>query len=146
MAINRTALVQAVTARVTVPNVTFYLVTVPQTPPTISADDLRVRPYVTLHPGGGLPSTDRNQADDVVEHAWTFQLNVVAGDPRAVAPMADLFAGRLEGWQPVDDPEVGRCRQLVDLGNALTDHAVAPPRFWLPLIYQVAVGDPREPA
>jgi len=148
MAISRTALVHATWERLEIPNVTRYLIDVDPPPPLLdpaNPNDPRVGHYIVLHPGGGAPTEDRNQADDVVEHDWTCQLNVVTGDQNKLAPLLDVVTGLMQGWQPLDRADCGRFDQIGDLGTGLKDKNQTPPRFWLPLIYRVAIGDPREP-
>jgi hypothetical protein len=146
MGISRSELTTAALDRLaTISGLTTYLIDVPGTPPRISDEDLRVRHYVVLVPSAGNPTEYRNQADDVLEHDWTFQLKVVAGDEARLIPVLDEVTAKFEGWQPLNRADVGRCRQISSFDTALKDKAETPPRFWLPLIYRVAVGDPREP-
>jgi hypothetical protein len=145
-AVPRRVLVDALAARATIPNVTVYKRLVAPAPPTISANDLRVKPYVVLHPSAGVTGPDERLGGDRVGLAETFQLSCVAGEEKALDLLVDAITARFDEWRPAlaapyDVVVLGRCRMLNDPGPSRRDDDVAPPRFWTPLIYGLVVNN-----
>lgn len=137
--VTRTQLATLTEARLrTLPNVAGYLNTLPETPPTISADDLRVRPYWVLHTGAGQ-AADRRTSGDIAGLTWGFKLDAVVGDPAHFAPLVDALDTLLSGWRPLADVDTSRCwlDDTVDPGEARTDRSQTPPRIWTPLYFQI---------
>lgn len=153
-AVPRRILVAALEARATIPNVTTYVRKVglvlgeddPVPPPTISADDLRVRPYLVIYPSPGGPGSDERLGGDIVDLATTFQLTCATGDESAIDPFVDIVTDLFDEWRPVlpapyENVILGRCRLLNDPGPARRDDDESPSRFWTPLIYGLLVNN-----
>ncbi len=140
----RRLLTAAVRDRVdAIANLTVYLREVAPNPPTISADDLRVLPYAVIYPSPGVP-VDSRFCGDRARLSWTVQVTCVAGDNEAIDPVVDAVTAQLEGWRPVlpephDALRIGKLRLLNDPGPSRRDDDVAPARFYVPLIYGLAI-------
>lgn len=120
-----------------IPNLSIYPGEVEKTPPTISADDLRVKPYIVLHPSPGYPSLDVRLDGTHVGLTWGFQITCVSGISFDVLSIVDVVDAALDGWRP--DPSMGRCRLNpdVDPGPVRSDIGQTPTRFWIPLLYVI---------
>lgn len=141
--ISRRVLANTVEARVkTLTGVTVYRGEITSTPPTISADNLRVKPYVILHSASGRPGPEEDLCGDDADLVWSFQLKCVAGYSTDCDGLVDRVAALFERWWiPIDSALTSsRCRQLNDLGIANRDDDVSPPRFWFPLVYVIHLG------
>lgn len=131
------ALATAVYARLqTIANATGYWGTVDPAPPTMSALDLRVRPYWVLHTGGGRHGGGRISGD-VDERVFSFQVSAVTGDFSALPKLVDALEATLLGWRPF--PTSGRCRPPLgyDPGPARVDRGETLPRSFLPLLFEI---------
>lgn len=140
MPITRKTLIDDVVANAnTIPNVTVYNGGITSTPPTISADDLRVRPYVVAYAGAGRPGFDQRLAGNDTGLAWGFQLKCVTGRPEDLDPLIDAVTARFQLWRPTagTSRELTRARQVNDPPPAQEDEAETPPRFWTALVYQL---------
>lgn len=133
----RAQLATATEARLrTIQNVTGYRGKVDPSPPTISATDLRVRPYWVLQTGPGQPN-DARMTGDLVGVDWAFKVTVAAGRPEDLDQLFDAVDATLNGWLPF--AETSRCWQDVDYtpGTALWDTDVTPARVFLPLQFHI---------
>lgn len=133
-------MVAAIKTQATIPNVTTYLRQPAPAPPTINADDLRVKPYLVIHPSPGGPSEDARLGGEVVGKNFSFQLTCAVGDETALEVLIDAVTSRFDEWHPVlpspyDVLPIGRFRLLNDVGPSRRDQDIKPPRFWVPLIY-----------
>lgn len=118
-------------------------------PPTVSATDQRVRPYVVVYPSA---LTDAHSRSGALRPGsmWRTQLTCVAGDFEALDPLCDAVATVLDGWRPafplpyhnVLNGPVGP-EDFAVSGASRVDEDVSPPRFWLPLFYQFVLGGQR---
>lgn len=137
-----TPLVTAVETRAnTISNVEVYESKVPDTVPTISADDLRVRPYIVHYPAAGQPGIEEDLEGRDIDLAWTFQLTCVAGRRDDALALIDAVTAKFQMWWPdLEGLTFSRCRQLNDPGPIRRDDAEFPPRYWLPLVYGLPVG------
>jgi hypothetical protein len=145
--ITRKQLADAVEDRLaTIPNLQHYRGSVPTTPPTISSDDLRVKPYVVLFPGAGMPGSDPRLAGDSNGLGWSFQLTCVSGRQTDVEQLVDVVTNAFELWTLIPNPPltdgrvVGRCRQINDPGTPVPDKGQTPPRFFTALIYRIPLS------
>lgn len=145
--------VPAIVERATIANVTTYLREVGRVagvdqdvpPPTISDDDLRVRPYIVVYPSPGGPSGDVRFDGSTVGKSGSFQLTCVVGDESALDVLLDVVLARFDDWRPVlpapyDGLPIGRCRLISDVGPSRRDDAETPTRFWVPLIYSNTIN------
>lgn len=145
--LGRKTLADAAMARLaTIANLTVYRGAVPKTPPTISVDDLRVKPYVVLFPGGGMPGADPRLAGDSNGFDWTFKLTCVSGRETDIEQLVDLVTDKFELWSLVPSPTladlrvIGRCRQINDPEYPVPDMSQTPLRFFTPLIYRIPLS------
>lgn len=112
-------------------------------PPTISADDLRVRPYVVQHPSPGSRGTDQRLAGMVVDRRWSTQLTCVVGDAEALGPLVDAVEGKFNEWRPVLPAPYNVTvmpswfTRSFDPGPSQKDDDITPSRFYVPLIYDL---------
>lgn len=114
-------------------------------PPTVSENDLRVRPYVVQHPSPGRAWPNRRLVGYETGIGWTTQLTCVTGDEEGLGPLVDAVSARFDNWLPTfaaphADKPARRFRLLNDPGPSQRDEDVRPPRYWVPLIYQLPVG------
>lgn len=144
--LGRRILGDAVMARLgTIANLSTYRGEVPATPPTISTDDLRVKPYAVFYPTGGLPGFDPRLGGDSNGLSWKFQITCVSGRESDVEQLVDVVANKFELWtlvpnldvMPADLRFIGRCRQINDPPPAQRDDAPTPARFWSALLYEI---------
>jgi len=143
MAISRRVLANTVATRLaTLTGVTNYRAEVDETPPTISDEDLRVRPYTVLYPSAGSPGLEEDLEGRDVDLVWTFQISCVAGNSTDADNLIDRVTALFEHWFITVDTGLtgGRCKQLNDPGPNRCDKAETPPRFWSPLVYGVQIG------
>lgn len=145
-AVPRRVLVEALAARAAITNVTVYVRQVAASPPTVSTEDLRVKPYVVLYPSAGVAGPDTRLGGDRVGLAESFQITCVAGEEKALDLLTEAVANRFEEWRPTlaapyDTVVLGRARQLNDSGPNQRDDDVKPPRFWTPLVYGLLVNN-----
>lgn len=145
-AISRRALAGAVAARLnTITAATVYygqvgrLVngTLGHQPPTKSATDLRVKPYVVLYPGAGGDGPDEDLAQSVTDLTLPHQVTAVAGDVDDLLALVDRVDALLLKWAPTFPGLF--CGPLTRLPGAgaplLTDTTQDPPRLYVPLQY-----------
>lgn len=120
----------------TIENIAGYRGDVNPPPPTISATDLRVRPYWVLHTGPGRPDDER-MTGDLAGTEWAFKLTAAAGRPEDLDRLFDVIDATLAGWRPF--PSTSRCWQDADYtpDTALWDRDVTPPRVFLPLRFTI---------
>jgi hypothetical protein len=113
---------------------------VPATPPTISVNDLRVRAYWVLWAGAGAGADERLGGDRGGKD-WSFQVTCVAGIEDHLPQLVDDVHGLLEGWRPVDDPNVGRCWPPLgyDPGPPRPDNGKTPVRYVVPLRFVISI-------
>jgi len=151
-AVPRRVIVEVLAARAVIPNVTTYVRKVGtlangQTlnPPTISSNDLRVKPYIVLYPSPGIPGPDERLGGDRVGLGETFQLSCVVGEEKAIDLLIDAVTSRFDEWRPVlpapyDTLPIGRTRLLNDV-MPRPDEDEKPPRYWVPLVYGLVVNN-----
>jgi hypothetical protein len=110
---------------------------VSQTPPTISADDLRVLPYWVLWAGAGADADER-LGGDRAGNDWSFQVSCVAGVEDHLPQLVDDVTDLLSGWRPFDD--TGRCWPPLgyDPGPPRPDNGKTPVRYVVPLRFVVS--------
>ena len=115
-------------------------------PPTISPDDMRVRPYAVIYPSPGSDGPDERLDQTLTGIVWRPQVTLVAGDETALDLVVDAVTQRLDSWRPTfsaphDDIEVGRLRKPpgFDPGPSRRDDDIAPARYWTPLQYVLPV-------
>lgn len=123
-------------------NATHYRAEIPETPPTVSATDMRVLAYTVLWPGGGGPGEEEalggGRQDDV---DWTFLVTCAAGLAELVDPLVDLVLEQLDGWEPViDGASVGTCALDFDPGPVVPDPGRTPTRYFIQLPFRLRVG------
>lgn len=112
---------------------------VPTTPPTISADDLRVLPYWVLWAGTGA-GADARLGGDRGGNDWSFQVTCVAGVEDHLPQLVDDVTYLLSGWRPVNEPNVGRCWPPLgyDPGSPRPDLGKTPVRYVVPLRFVIS--------
>lgn len=101
-----------------------------------------VQRYWVLHPFFGLPGSEHDLADTVIDLDWTFQITVAAGFPRDAYALATRIDELVYRWAPdIEGYECGRCQPPpgYDPGNARPDDSVKPTRFFLPLQYRTTI-------
>lgn len=138
--ITRKALADDVVANARlIPNITVFKGRIDSTPPTISPNDLRVRPYILATMMAGRPGIDQRLAGNDTGLAWGFQLTCVVGIPDNLDQLVDAISARFELWRPPagDSRALTRARQVNDPPSAQEDAAETPARFWTALIYQL---------
>lgn len=143
MAVSRKTLADLVEVRLqTIANAAYYRAEIPQTPPTISTDDLRVLAYTVLWPSPGAPGDEEAQsggAQDDLE--WRFAVSCVSGLPAQLDVLIDLVDGLFRGWEPIiAGLSVGTCEQDFDPGVPRPDESFTPTRFYLQMPYVLHVG------
>jgi hypothetical protein len=134
----RVQLADATEARLrTIPGPAGYRGQVSPTPPTISADDLRVLPYWVLWAGAGAPADERFGGDRG-GNDWSFQVTCVAGVEDHLPQLVDDVIGILSGWRPF--AETGRCWPPLgyDPGPPRPDNGKTPVRYVVPLRFVVS--------
>lgn len=126
------------------PNLTVYLIDVPDQPPVISpGKDMRVRPYALFLPIPGLPTTELDQGDTVVDLDYGWQVQCVSGRPQDLMPLVDVVRGRFDRYVPgATDTALatGPARQLNLLPSPIKDPDYTPTRYFIPLVYTTLVG------
>lgn len=112
---------------------------VPDHPPTMPDSD-RTVPYVVVYPFGPKDAPDPNVADTVTDLTYTVQLTCAGG----FRPDCEHLVGRVDAlmnrWIPLVTGVVfGAFRPPTgfDPGPVQRDPDVRPPRFFLPLQYQI---------
>jgi hypothetical protein len=139
----RSTLADLVEARLQdIANATHYRGEIPETPPTVSATDLRVLAYTVLWTGSGGPGDEEalggGRQDDV---DWTFTVTCAAGLATLVDPLIDLVLAQLDGWEPVlEGRSTGTCALDFDPGRVLPDPARTPTRYYLQLPFRLRAG------
>lgn len=112
----------------------------PATPPTISDNDLRVKPYLVFHPGSGAPSLEESQCDDAALGIdWTFQVTCVSGIASDVPTLVDAVDALIDHWQPISQASCGVFKQISNF-NVMKERGETPARYVMPLIYRVPFG------
>ena len=114
----------------------------PKSPPTKSADDLRVTPYFIVEPGIGGRRDETDLADTFTDLDYPVTIRAAAGDIEDLLALVDRIDVLLNRWSPgvLDGPDgpvlcgpmappVGYVAQLIQ------DNAVTPPRQFAPLQY-----------
>lgn len=133
----RVQLATAVEARLrTIANVAGYIGKVDPAPPTIDAQDLRVRPYWVLHTGVGRPE-DQRITGDLVGSDWSFIVTAAAGRPGDLNRLFDAVVDTLSGWRPF--VETSRCWLDADYTPDMPpwDTDVTPARVFLPMRFKI---------
>lgn len=100
----------------------------------------RVAPYVVHYGGAGDPELGATLAGPAPNLLWSFQTTVAAGYEPDCAKTVDQVVAQLHGWRPVHEgvsfglvhPPIG-----FDPGPIRRDDQKTPPRFWLPLLWQL---------
>lgn len=123
-------------------NASHYRSEIPETPPTISATDLRVLAYTVFWPGAGGPGGEEalggGRQTDV---DWTFLVTCAAGLSNLVDPLVDLVLAQLDGWEPaIDGLSVGTCGLDFDPGPVIPDPGRTPTRYYVQLPFRLRAG------
>lgn len=106
-----------------------------KTPPSVSAHDPRVAPYVVYWPDLGHPGFDDGNTELGDGHrdlVYTPQFTCVAGYPEACANLVDDLHAALHGWIPPVPAEWSASPMRVPPGytTRLTrEDDITPPRF-----------------
>jgi hypothetical protein len=110
---------------------------VPETPPTISPNDMRVLPYWVLWAGVGA-GADERLGGDRGGNDWSFQVTCVAGVENHVLRLVDDVLDLFEGWRPL--PDTGRCWTPLgyDPGVPRPDVGKTPVRYFVPLRFVIS--------
>lgn len=120
---------------------------VPPDPPVITVGAVpdpagRIAPYVVVYGGAGLPDLEPDLGDGNVDLLWSFQTTVAAGYEADALHAVDRVFDQLYRWSPaVSGLVCGRVKPPpgFDPGPVLRDDKKTPPRFWLPLQWQLRV-------
>lgn len=121
--------------RTTLAGVTMYDGEVPKTPPSVSAHDPRVAPYVVYWPDLGHPGFDDGNTelgDGGRDLVYTPQFTCVAGYRTACTHLIDRLHAALNGWIPPVPAEWSASPMRVPPGytTRLTrEDDITPPRF-----------------
>ncbi len=113
-------------------NVPVYDGVIPQTPPTISAQDPRVLPYIAWWGGADDRQTsaeplDPTGRDDVT---WTGRLTVAAGAVEHLSPVVQAMTSGLHLWPiPLDNASTSLLR-VAYLSERRIDRAETPSRLY----------------
>ncbi len=124
----------------TLANLTVFKAEVPSKPPVIDDASGRVGPYAVVYPTGGTPNSDVDLGDSNDDLDWGVQVTVAAGYLEDLMYTVDQVDGLLFRWSPtLAGAHVGRLHPPLGFnsGPARRDEDVSPPRFWLPLLYQL---------
>lgn len=126
----------------TIGNCSHYEAMIPETPPTVSDEDLRVLAYTVLWPTPGAPGDEQAQAGGAqVDVEWRFMITCAAGLTDLAYDLIDLVTDRFEGWEPVlNGLSVGTCSQDFDPGPLVPGTGFMPVRYYLQLPYVLQVG------
>lgn len=110
---------------------------VPATPPTISANDMRVLPYWVLWAGAGA-GADERLGGDRGGNDWSFQVTCVTGVEDHLPRLVDDVVDLLSGWRPF--PDTGRCWPPLgyDPGPPRPDLGKTPIRYVVPLRFVIS--------
>jgi hypothetical protein len=121
-----------------VSGLTVYDGLVPKTPP-VSAEDGAVLPYAAVYPGAGAP-TRGSLSGATSEVPWGFQVTAVGGDrSRCLWAVKKVDAVLLDQRLTVTDWSTSRIVREPGPDMRL-DEDVKPPRFWIPLLYQLTAA------
>lgn len=114
--------------------------TTPADPPTKGAGDLRVQPYFILFSAVGVPGSELDLGDSLVDLDWPIQITAAGGDIDDVLALVDRIHNLFWRWTPAaaDGVICGPLR-VPDGWNpgVLTDRQFTPHRFYVPLRYQL---------
>jgi hypothetical protein len=121
------------------PTVTVYRGEVPTSPPVLPDSD-RIAPYVVLFDGTGPVNLEPDLAGVNEDLRWTPQITVAAAFSPDCAQLVDRVFAWVHRWSPVIEnvaagglvPPPG-----FDPGGPRADRQVSPPRFFVPLQWQL---------
>lgn len=117
------------------PNVTVYPGEAPSTPPPLSANDPRVKPYIVYWPDTGHHGFDPGDTELGGGHldlVYTPQFTCVAGYQTACTNLIDWVDAALNGWRPPvpADWSAGPMRVPPGYTTRITrEDDITPPRF-----------------
>ncbi len=143
MTFSRAAFSTLVAQRVAgIGNATHYVGRIPQTPPAVGPEDLRVLPYTVLWMSPGANGDEQALAggiqDDTVAR---FIITCASGDPDWTLKLVDLVDGLFNGWEPIiAGLSVGTCVQDFDPGPIQPSDSFAPTRYYLQMPYRMQAG------
>lgn len=143
MTVSRAGVFEVVKARLgLIGNASHFVGEIPQTPPTVSADDLRVLPYDVLWPGAGAPGQEIALAGGALsDTTMRWMITAASGDPDWTLKLVDLIDGLFNGWEPViAGVSVGTCVQDFDPGPIVPGSGFSPTRYYLQMPYRLQVG------
>lgn len=131
------AIVAALEARLraAAPLVNVYVGEVPQDPE--NDPDGRVHVYAVIWPGPGVPTQDR-LVPIVDGLLWSGQVTCVGGDTTRALACADAVSDALTGHTlNIGGVRTGYLREIGDPGPAREDRDARPPRWFVPLTFQL---------
>ena len=143
MAVSRAVMAELAKARLKqIENASHFVGQIPQTPPTVSAEDLRVLPYDVLWFGAGAPGDEQALAGGVQDDTTLrWMITAASGDPDWTLKLVDLIDALFNGWEPViAGASVGTCVQDFDPGPIVPGTGFSPTRYYLQLPYRLQVG------
>lgn len=101
----------------------------------------RVAPYAVIYGGGGRPNVEPDLADVADDLAIGMQITVAAGYEEDAAYTVDRVHAQIYRWAPDlgAGVVVGKFRPPIGFepGTIRRDDDYTPPRFYLPLLYQL---------
>lgn len=108
----------------------------PKSPPTKSADDLRVTPYFIVEPGVGGRRDETDLCDSFIDLDYPVTIRAAAGDVEDLLALVDRIDGLLNRWSPgvLDGPD----------GPVLTGRMGTPPGYDPPVLPDTGVTPPRQ--
>lgn len=150
--ISRLLVAQAVLTRLQALGVPVYHAEIGSPVPLIAVEDTvdpagRVAKHIVFYASPGAPGVTGDDTEDDIagrhdDLLWSCQTTLVAGWPDDLNDLADQVHAQLHRWTPtVEGHRFGRMRSPLgfDPGVARRNDQATPPRFWLPLQWQLPI-------